>query len=303
MRSLLCNCIPETVLYFRIRNSNILCLVGVNFHSVHTILLVSPVHTSSEYECDANVDVTNSQQIIRSSSTLLNSLANIAAKGGLWRQIYVKFASQVWTGLKKDLDWLRAWKPFAQNTLVKYIISVESSPTVSLFCLLQLQQFPTHLVDLARSDTPTRILLRLLHWGTTQLWTLEVLSCLVSTCDILFWWWGPVTGFKKLVWLDLLGYLVSNKTLSTQLQQHLLFFVLLLGARFHAIWPDLFNLLISVTDYLWNNIYNSTYFCCPKCCAKVIFYSYVSINYKMNMQFRVIKWCQTVVTTVCYILW
>ena len=56
-------------------------------------------------ECEANVDVTNSQRIIRSSSTLFNSLANIAAKGRLWRQIPVKFAShshsqEVWTWLK-----------------------------------------------------------------------------------------------------------------------------------------------------------------------------------------------------------
>ena len=34
-------------------------------------------------ECDTNVDVTKSQQKLRSSSTLFNSLANIAAKAGL----------------------------------------------------------------------------------------------------------------------------------------------------------------------------------------------------------------------------
>ena len=58
-----------------------------------------PVHTSCE--CDTNVDVTSSQQIICSSSTLINSLANIAVNGGLWRQIHVNFAShEVWTGLE-----------------------------------------------------------------------------------------------------------------------------------------------------------------------------------------------------------
>ena len=35
---------------------------------------LSPVHASCECECDTNVDVTNSHRIIRSSSTLLNSL-------------------------------------------------------------------------------------------------------------------------------------------------------------------------------------------------------------------------------------
>ena len=62
------------------------------------ITALSPVHTSCECECDTNVDVTNSQRKIRSSSTLLNSLMNVAAKGGSWRQIHVKFAShEVWS--------------------------------------------------------------------------------------------------------------------------------------------------------------------------------------------------------------
>ena len=42
----------------------------------------SPVHTSCECECEANLDVTNSQRTIRSSCPEFNSLANIAAKLG-----------------------------------------------------------------------------------------------------------------------------------------------------------------------------------------------------------------------------
>ena len=45
--------------------------------------ILSPVHTSCECECEANVDVTKIATNIRSSCPLLDSLANIAAKGGL----------------------------------------------------------------------------------------------------------------------------------------------------------------------------------------------------------------------------
>ena len=52
-----------------------------------------PAHTSCK--CDANVDVTHSQQIICSSWVVLNSLANITAKTELWRQIHAKYASHL----------------------------------------------------------------------------------------------------------------------------------------------------------------------------------------------------------------
>ena len=45
-------------------------------------VLLSPVHTSCECECEANLDVTNLQRTIRSSCPLLYSLAIIAAKRG-----------------------------------------------------------------------------------------------------------------------------------------------------------------------------------------------------------------------------
>ena len=68
----------------------------------------SPVHTSCECECEANLDVTNSQRTIRSSCPEFNSLANIAAKLGC----DVKFAlhshsQEVWTGLEAFLRLLR----------------------------------------------------------------------------------------------------------------------------------------------------------------------------------------------------
>ena len=84
-----------------------------------SVTVWSPVHTSCECECDTNVDVTNSQRIIFSSSTLLNSLLNIGAKGGLWRQIHVKFAShsqEVWTRLYFKQMWINCCEYVAPNT-------------------------------------------------------------------------------------------------------------------------------------------------------------------------------------------
>ena len=62
-----------------------------------------------KFECEANVDVTTSQQIIRSSSTLLHSLGNITTKVDLWRQIHVKFASHYCIGLGSEMQLFRLY--------------------------------------------------------------------------------------------------------------------------------------------------------------------------------------------------
>ena len=98
--------------------------IHVLYHEIireEKITAWSLVHTSCECEGKANVDVTNSQRIFRCSSTLLNSLGNIAVKGRLWRQIHVKFTShshsqEVWTGLYDTDSWGPNVRPFFHKT-------------------------------------------------------------------------------------------------------------------------------------------------------------------------------------------